>query len=203
MRLPALAATLLAALFVGGCASTVSPLYTKADAVNDPTIVGTWVSTAGDNQSTVHVDQGTVVHIEDSKNGSYELTVHTKSEDDTTYEAHLVKLGSASFADLLLTGYRHAGQDIDIPGGAVPLHQIVKYQIVGDDISVSLIDGDALGKSAKQPGFPLQFRGTKEGAGSEVGGDTVILTDTDQLRLYFSAHPTEIFGEAAHLKRQH
>lgn len=195
MRLPALAASLVAML-IAGCASTVSPLYSKTDAVTDPGIIGSWVSASKDNQSAIH--------IEKSKDDSCQITVYDpESDDDTTYEAHLVKLGSASFADLLLTGYRHAGQDIDIPNGAVPLHQIVKYQVAGDDLSVSLIDGDALEKSAKQPGFPLQLRGTKEGTGSEIAGDTIILSTTGDLRSYFSAHPADIFGDPSHFKRQH
>lgn len=195
MRLPALAATLLAALFVGGCASTVSPLYTKTDAVTDSAIVGTWISTDKDSPGTVH--------IEVKKNASYQVTVHDpKSDEDTTYEAHLVKLGSTSFADLLLTRFRHGGQDVTIPEGAVPLHQIVKYRVAGDDLSISLIDGDAFEKSAKQSGFPLQFRDTREGTGSQTG-DTVILSTTDEIRSYLSAHPANIFGEPGHFKRQH
>ncbi|HEV2421311.1 MAG TPA: hypothetical protein VGS59_06355 [Candidatus Acidoferrales bacterium] len=196
MRFPALAAGLLAAFAIAGCASTVSPLYSKTDAVTDPGILGSWVSTSQDNQGTVHVEK--------SKGDSYQITVHDpKSDDDTAYEAHLVKFGSASFADLLLTGYRHAGQDVDIPNGAVPLHQIVKYQITGDDLSVSVIDGDALEKAAKQPGFPLQLRGTKEGTDSQLAGDTVIISSTDDLRRYLSAHPADIFGEPSYFKRQH
>jgi hypothetical protein len=77
------------------------------------------------------------------------------------------------------------------------LHQIVKYQVTGDDLAVSAIDGDALDKSAKQPGFPLQLRDTKQS-----GGDTVILSTTEELRRYFSAHPADIFGEVDHFKRQ-
>ncbi|MFZ0641382.1 MAG: hypothetical protein WAN33_14035 [Candidatus Acidiferrales bacterium] len=189
MRLPALAATLLAAFFVGGCASAVSPLYLKTDAVTDPAIVGTWIGS--------DKDSGTV-RIEAMKEGSYQVTLHdAKSGDDAIYEAYLVKLGSASFADLLLTHYRHAGQHADLPTGVVALHQIVKYQVTGDDLAVSAIDGDALDKSAKQSGFSLQLRDTKQ-----QGGDTVILSTTEELRRYFSAHPADIFGEVDHFKRQ-
>ena len=189
MRLRSLAAMLLAAFVGSGCASAVSPLYTNTDAVTDPAIVGTWIG-GKDNQHTVQ--------IEKTSDSSYEVTVHdAKSGDNTLYEAHLVKLGSASFADLLLTNYRHAGQNVDLPWGAVALHEILKYQIAGDDLSCSIIEPDALKKSAKQPGFPLQFRDTKE------NGDTVILSTTDELRRYFSAHPADIFGEVDHLKRQH
>ncbi len=190
MRFPALVATVLTAFFVGGCASAVSPLYTKTDAVADPAIVGTWVG--GDKD-----DQGTV-RIEGMKDGSYQIDLHdAKSGDDTVYEAYLVKLGGVSFADLLLTDYRHAGQHADLPAGVVALHEIVKYQVTGDDLAVSAIDGDALDKSAKQPGFSLQLRDTKES-----GGSTVILSTTEELRRYFSAHPADIFGEADHFKRQ-
>jgi hypothetical protein len=190
MRRPVLIATALAAFFLSGCASTVSPLYTKADAVNDPALVGTWVG--GDND-----DHG-IVRIEKMKDASYQVTVHdAKSGDDSVYQAYLVKLGSASFGDLLLTNYRRDGKDVDLPAGVVALHEIVKYQVTGDNLSFSTIDGDALDKSAKQPGFPLQFRETVH------HGDTVILSTTDELRRYLSAHPADIFGEQQHFKRQH
>lgn len=190
MRLPALVASLLAVFFVGGCASAVSPLYLKTDAVADPAVIGTWIG-AGNNEHAI-------VHIEQMKNGSYQITVHdTESGDDSIYDANLVKLGGASFADLLLTSFRHAGQNVDLPGGVVALHQIVKYQITGDGLSFSVIDGNALDKSAKQPGFSLQLRNT-EG----TGGDTIILSTTDELRRYFSAHPSDIFEKPTVLHRQ-
>lgn len=190
MRLPSLAAMLLAAFFVGGCASAVSPLFNKTDAVSDPAIVGTWVGGDKDNQDTVQIER--------AKDGSYQVTVHdTKSGDDSVYEAHLVKLGDASFADLLLTNLRHAGQDVDLPWGAVALHQIVKYQVTANDLAVSLISDDALNNFAKQPGFPLQLGDTAQ------NGDTVILSPTDILRRYLSAHPADVFGDQEHFKRQH
>jgi hypothetical protein len=189
MRRPILIATLVAAFFVSGCASTISPLYTKTDAVTDPALVGTWV---GSDKN----DHG-IVRIEKMKDAAYQVTVHdAKSGDDSVYQAYLVKLGSASFADLLLTNLRHAGQDVDLPWGAVALHQVVKYHVSGDDLGVSPISDDALDNSAKQPGFPLQFRETVQ------HGDTVILSTTDELRRYLSAHPADIFGEQQHFKRE-
>jgi hypothetical protein len=191
MRVSALVATLLATLSAAGCASAVSPLYTNTDAVTDPALAGNWISTDQKNQSTVR--------IEKENDGSYLVAVHDqKSGDDSVYDTHLVKLGGVSFADLLLANYRHDGQDVDLPWGAVPLHEIVKYQISGDDLSVSSIDGDALDKAAKQAGFPLQMRDT-----ATSGGNTVILSTTPELRRYFSAHPADVFGQADHLKRQH
>lgn len=196
MRISALAGAVAAITLLCGCASTVSPLYTKTDAVADPAIVGTWVSNDQNNQGTVR--------IEKAKDGSYQVTTHEKnSGDEATYEAHLVKLGGASFADLLLTDYQHAGQSIDLPAGAIALHEIIKYQVGGDDLSYSAIDDDALRKFAKQPGFPLQFRETKPGDTKPLGGDTIILSRTSDLRGYFAAHPADIFGDAKHLTRQH
>lgn len=190
MRFPALAANLLAMFFIAGCASSVSPLYTRTDAVADPAIVGTWISNDQSDTGTVRVEKAT--------DGSYQVTLHDpKSGDDSVYDAHLVKLGSVSFADLLLTDYRHEGKNVGLPFGAVPLHEIIKYQISGDDLSVSSIDGNALDKAAKQAGFPLQLRDTEKS-----GGSTVLLSSTPELRRYFSAHPADIFGEFEHLKRR-
>jgi hypothetical protein len=190
MRISALLVAAIAVALLGGCASAVSPLYTNTDATTDPAIVGTWASNERDNQSTVR--------IEKTKDGSYRVTVHDqKSGDDSVYATHFVRLGRASFADLLLTNYRHTGQDMDLPAGAVPLHEIVKYQVTGNELSVSSIDGDALDKAARQAGFSLQLRHTEKG-----GGNTVILSTTPELRRYFSAHPADIFGTAEHLTRQ-
>ncbi|HEV2305455.1 MAG TPA: hypothetical protein VGR93_08050 [Candidatus Acidoferrales bacterium] len=191
MRFSVFAIAALGLCFASGCASTVSPLYTKVDAVTDPALVGTWI--------TQKQDEGqNIVHIAPVKDGSYQVTVHdTKSGDDAIYQAHLVGLNGESFADLLLMDYRHEGQSLDLPWGAVALHQIVKYSVAGDDLACSTIDDDALRKSAKQPGFPLQFRDT-----SGTGGDTVIVSTTDELRHYLSSHPAAIFGNAEHLKRQ-
>lgn len=190
MRISPFVVAAISLTLFGGCASAVSPLYTSTDAVADPAIVGAWVSTEKDNPSTVR--------IEKEKGGSYQVAVHDpKSGDDSVYDAHLVKLGGASFADLLLTDYRHEGQNVDLPAGAVPLHEIVKYQIAGDDLAVASIDGDALDRAARQTGFSLQLRDTEKS-----GGSTVILSTTPELRRHFSAHPADIFGELEHLKRQ-
>jgi hypothetical protein len=190
MRLPAVVATLLATLSVAGCASTVSPLYVKTDAVADPAIVGTWAGSDKNGSGTVR--------IEAIKDGSYQVSIHdNNSGDDAVYEAHPVKLGGASFADLILTKFHHGGQDVDLPWGAVALHEIVKYQLSGDDLAVSVIEDDLLTKSAKQSGFPLRVQDTAK------NGDTVILSTTGDLRRYLTAHPADIFGESEHFKRQH
>lgn len=195
MRFSGLVVAALAACFVAGCASSVSPLYTTSDAVSDPAVVGTWLGGDKNDQSTVRIAA--------NRNGSYEVTVHDlKSGDDSIYSAHLVNLGGKSFADLLLTDYRRAGQSADLPFGAVALHEIVQYQLKGEDLSVSAIDADALGKASEQPGFPLQIRATRENAGSETNGDTIILSNTGDLRRYFSAHPSDIFGKPTVLHRQ-
>jgi len=190
MRISALVVVAMAVALLGGCASAVSPLYTNTDGITDPAIAGTWVGNERDNQSTVRIEK-----LNDS---SYGVTVHDqKSGDDSVYDAHLVRLGHVSFADLLLTNYRHAGQDVDLPAGAIALHEIVKYQITGNELSVSSIDGDALAKAARQAGFSLQLRDTEKS-----GGSTIILSTTPELRRYFSAHPADIFGTAEDLTRQ-
>jgi hypothetical protein len=196
MRRLALLATVLCAVLVGGCASAVSPLYLKTDAVTDPAIIGTWTSSDKDDPGTIRIAK--------AQGFSYEISVtEAKSGTTTVYDAHLVELGGSSFADLFLTKFRQAGQDIELPAGAVALHQIVKYRVAGDDLYCSGIDGDALGEAAKQIGFSLELRDTEEGGAGEVGGSTVILSATKELRRYFSAHPADIFGEASQLKRQH
>lgn len=190
MRFPTLVATLLTATCVAGCASTVSPLYVKTDAVTDPSILGTWTGSDKNGSGTVRVEA--------ANGASYQVSIHDdNSGDEAVYEAHLVKLGGTSFADLILTRFHHDGKDVDLPWGAVALHEIVKYRLSGDDLAVSVIEDDPLTKLAKQPDFPLRVRDTAK------NGDAVILSTTDELRRYLAAHPAGIFGESEHFKRQH
>ena len=190
MRFSALFVAALAVYLVSGCASSVSPLYLKTDAVADPAIVGTWVG--------ADIDTSGTFRVEAMKGGSYQVSTHyNESRDEVVYEARLVKLGSASFADLIVTKLRHNGQDLDLPWGAVPLHEIVKYQVTGDDLAVFLISDDALSHSALLPGFPLRFQDT------EQDDNRVIISITDELRRYFSTHPAGIFSDPGHFKRQH
>ena len=191
MRLPIRAAVAICALVLGGCASSVSPIYTKSDSAEEPGVVGNWSSEKSDELENVRVEK--------DKGAIYKVTLHDKkSGTDSVYETHFLKIQNASFADLLITDYRHGADSIDLPFGAEPLHQIVKYQLAGDDLTIWAIDSDAFDKASKQPGFTLQFRLNKED-----NGDTIIISSTQEIRTYLAAHPLDIFGEATHLKRQH
>jgi len=184
-------AILLSVSALAGCASSIAPIYTKADAVDEPALVGNWSSEKSDELDKVRIGK--------DKDGLYKVTIHDqKSGTDSVYDTHLLKLQDASFADLLISDYRHGDAQIDLPFGAEPLHQIVKYRLSGDHLNIWAIDGDAFEKASKQPGFTLQFRTTKQDS-----GDTIIISPTDAIRAYLSSHPSDLFGDATLLKRQH
>lgn len=193
MRTPCCIAIALCALAAGGCASSVAPIYTASDSVEEPGLVGNWSS-----EKPNELDK---IRIEKDKGSKYKVTIHDqKSGNDSVYETHLLKLQNANFADLLISDYRHGEDQIDLPFGAEPLHQIVKYQLKGDDLTIWAIDGDAFDKASKKPGFSIQFgRNKRDGD----GGDPIIVSPTEVIRAYLSAHPSDIFGEPARLKRQH
>ena len=191
MRRLCFAAIALCVFALGGCASSIAPIYTKADSIDEPALVGNW--------SSEKLDELDKVRVEKDKDGAYKVTIHDqKSGTDSVYETHLLKLQDASFADLLISDYRHGNDQIELPFGAEPLHQIVKYRVNGDDLTIWAIDGDAFEKASKQPGFTLQFRTNKS-----EGGDTIITSPTDAIRTYLSSHPSDLFGDPTPLKRQH
>lgn len=189
MRISIVALLLLSAL-VAGCASSVSPLYTKADATDDPGLVGTWTSDKSDALDSIR--------IEKSKDGAYEAIVRdAKGGTEATYEMHVIKLGDNNFADLMLSNYTHGNDSVDLPMGAVALHQIAKYKLAGDELSVAFVDSDAFDKASKKDGFTIQFRSTKS-----ESGDVVIISATEQIRAYLASHPADIFGDPDVLKRK-
>jgi len=182
---------ILCVFCAAGCVHSISPAYVKSDAVEEPGLVGTWTSGKPDEQDDT-------VLVAKASNDPYKVTMHdSKSGNDAVYETHLIKLNGTSFADLLLVGLRHGSDEIELPIGVEPLHQIVKYKLEGDDLQFWGISGDAFERAAKQPGFPLQFRMTQE-----EHGDALLTSSTEQIRLYLTAHPSEIFGQPDHLKRK-
>ncbi|HET9402038.1 MAG TPA: hypothetical protein VFO34_13915 [Candidatus Acidoferrales bacterium] len=182
-------APLALSLFLAGCASSVAPLYTKSDAADEPGLVGAWTSDKSDALDSIR--------IEKSKDGYEAILRDAKGGAEATYEMHLIKLGDNSFADLLLSNYTHGNDSVDLPMGAVALHQIAKYKLAGDELSVAFVDGDAFDKASKKDGFTIQFRSTKN-----EGGDVVIISPTEQIRAYLASHPADVFGDPDVLKRK-
>jgi len=191
MRVRFVPLVLLCFVCLAGCVHSISPAYTKSDAVEEPGLVGTWTSGKPDEQNDT-------IRIERANNEPYKVTMHdSKSGNDAVYETHLTKLNGNAFADLLLVGFRHGAGEIELPIGVEPLHQIVKYKLDGDDLQFWGISGDAFESASKAPGFGLQFKMTQE-----KHGDALITSSTEQIRDYLAAHPSEIFGAPDHLKRK-
>lgn len=188
MRFPVLAAIVISVFSLGACAASVSPLYTKSDSITEPGLVGTWV---GDKpEDSFSIAQG--------KGAAYRLATHSAEDGtDAIYDVHLTKVNGASFADVFLDEFKRGDKGIDLPGGAVALHCIVKFQLAGDDLSVWLLDPDAIQKAAKSPGFPLRSSETEES-----GGTLVIFSPTNDIRGYLAAHPSDLFGDVQHFRRK-
>lgn len=189
MRFALAGCAALCAVFVSGCASSISPVYTKSDSFDEPGLAGTWASIKPDDHDQVRIEK---------RNGRYTITLtDAKENTESDYETHLFNLKGTTFADLLIVQVRRGSEELELPTGAVALHQIVKYKLDGDDLFISAIDGDAFEKASKTPGFGLEFRSTKY-----EGGDAVITSPTEKIREYLAAHPSDIFGEMDHLKRK-
>jgi hypothetical protein len=177
----------LVCLVLSGCSAySAHPLYTTQDAVVEPALEGTWVSTPPDKDE---------ISIQKSGEHEYSLTVPTSSEESVqTYKLNLVRLGNQLFADMFFDSETVQGKKIDTPIGSVSMHVIIRIEVTGDQLSYAILDQDALQKQNALEAAPLKLLSI---------GDALVITDeTDSLRHYISIHAADVFAKTDQLKRK-
>jgi hypothetical protein len=191
MRLRWLACWLLGCFWLGGCPSySLCPLYTEADAVTEPALEGTWMS--ADTQ-----EMGKISFCK-SQNGGYEFSVF---DPDTKirqrYDAELVRLAGQLFMDIKFTEETLNGVSVDSPIGVLPMHEIMKVRISGDELAFAGLEDDAIQKPNESGGSPLKYQLVNPGWFEQL----LITADTEDLRRYVAAHADEGFTDFGHLMR--
>jgi hypothetical protein len=191
MRLRWLAFFLLGSFWLGGCPSySLRPLYTKADAVTEPALEGTWMS--ADPQ-----EKGEITFCK-SQIGGYELSVF---DPDTkirqTYDGNLVRLGGELFMDIEFAEETLHGVNVDSPMGVLPTHEIMKLRISGDELAFAWLEDDAIQKPKESGGSPLKYQLVNPGLFQRL----LITADTEDLRRYVAAHADAGFTDFGRLKR--
>ena len=142
MRSLAFGLLLAALISAAGCASSVAPLYTKADTYDEPLLAGTWITP--DNPA---------IEVTGLGSGAYRLDVaHSDSDMEYIYTVHIVKLGGNLFGDMLFEDQRRNGQTVTTPAGLIGLHQIWKMDLSGDDLTCWLLDENVVEKAAQFAG---------------------------------------------------
>lgn len=114
---------------VAGCpARSIQPLFTEADAVFNPSLIGSWKS------------EGETYTFEKLKEKNYKLVIRSHSSNDSSlYVVMSGKIGSWWFLDsypLAGSGEHHF----------LPVHMITKMMLSGDTLRLASLEADWLSK---------------------------------------------------------
>lgn len=82
---------LLAALFTAGCVPSLNPLYTEADLITDPKLIGEWVDE----------EAGETWTFSNCEGHKYSLVHRNSDGRRSEYEARLVKIEEKLFLDII------------------------------------------------------------------------------------------------------
>jgi hypothetical protein len=188
MKPPLLLLIAFACLLLAGCPSySLYPLYTDQDAVSEPALEGAW--------SNSEVSDKKELVFQKSSDHEYDLTtVHPDTKVTQTYKVHLVRLGTQMFMDLIADDQTINGANLEAPIGTVPTHVILKVKVSGDDFAYATLEDEAVRKQHASGGAGLNYQ--------IVDGGVLLMTPTDALRPYISAHAEDLFSKFDHLKRK-
>lgn len=133
-----------AALLLASCIPSVTPLYTARDVVRDPRLPGVWQEAGGKEQPDTW-------KFAPSNDGAYQLTVTEKKGKQGKLAAHLFKLKSEYFLDLVPTDCNHATNQADLVAFAMfPGHLLFQVPELGPELRVAPVNFDWLQKYLEQ-----------------------------------------------------
>jgi hypothetical protein len=131
MRLASALACLVSLFALCGCVPSVQPLYTEADLIFEPAIVGDWADKSGNVAWTF------------AKAGPKDYTVTFIDDDGKkgVFSGHLVKVEGAQFMDLYPSELQ-VEQNGYYRGHFVPAHTFVRVQITDAGLKLSGLKPD-------------------------------------------------------------
>jgi len=136
-------AIVAAAILLAACIPSVNPFYTDKDVVFDPHLLGEWQ----DNENTNNPEMW---KFEQSTNNAFDLTV-TEEGKTGTFRAHLFKLNSEQFLDLIPTGVDYATNQAYLVGISMfPGHLLMRIGQTDPELKIGVCDYDWLEKYLKQ-----------------------------------------------------
>lgn len=163
---------LLSLLAACGPAFSIHPLFADKDVVFDAALLGTWTDPTGD---------GLPLIFERGDADSYEVItqLNDKTNVDSVFEMHLVKLGNRVFLDAVQTKNRIAGQEVGL-GLAVPAHILGQVSVEGNVLHMSLLDQEWMAKQLKAGKISIPHE--------DVDGDLVLTASTLELQKFVLEH---------------
>ena len=192
MKKPLLGLVMLASIFLAGCpVSDLHPLYKNGEDVVEPLLVGKWRPPDSSGNGYISFEKAT--------SGGYTMTLaDIDSGVSDQYEVHLVRLGGNLFGDLHFSSRSHNSKNVDMPIGVIATHMVVKLTVAQDDLGWATMDDDSLKSILKNDAASQK---PTLGNMAYDSDDSLVLGDTDTLRRYVTAHPTDGFSEGDHWHR--
>jgi hypothetical protein len=154
MRRITLPILIAAALLLGGCVFSVSPLYTAKDLVYDPALVGVWAKDEKD---------ATTWTFEKAGESGYKLVV-VQGQTSSPFVAHLVQLGEHRFMDLCPD--KSALEELKLmdlyKAGLIRGHLFLKVLQIKPALQMKVMDDGWLGKLLNRDPVALAHEETEE-----------------------------------------
>lgn len=189
MRALLLLCVAVCSLGMSGCGEvcSVNPLAKSEDAVDQPALVGKWVTGKSD-------DPDFCIERSDHQ-GLYNLVIFDpESKNAQLYLVRLVNLEDRLFMDIVFNKQVVGNTEASNPLGTIPHHVIVKVEISGNDLSYAPMDPDKVLKENERDYYPINHL---------MIDDLMLLTaSTEDLRQYISKHVDDVFSDSEYLTRK-
>ena len=162
-----------ALVVLGGCVPTLHPLYTDADLVFEPALLGCW-----------DADKGETWTFAKETDNSYTMTLVSNNKTGK-FTAHLLKLDNTLYLDLI-------PQKMDIDAAdfyqlyLYPVHVFMKVYQISPTLEMAVMDIDWLKKYLKENPDAIEY--TFAGKDNK---QPIITASTSELQAFVKAHAND------------
>ena len=165
------------ALLVAGCIPSLNPFYTAKDLVFAPELLGEWKAK---NES----DQPAQWQFEKLEDKAYKLTVTEDKAKKGEFTAHLFKIGTGQFLDIVPSKCDYDSSQADLIASAMfPGHLLLRVEQIGPELKMAPFDYDWLKKYLEE---------NPKAIGHREESDSIVLTAaTKDLQRFVLAHLAE------------
>ena len=172
-------------LILGGCVSSLHPLYTEKDLIFDPALLGEW--TADDGKATWAF----------TKNGEtqYQLVCADDEGKQGRFQVHLLKIEGRLFLDLFPMDDNDAKDDDFYKLHRVPAHTFMFVKQIQPTLQMAFLDPFQTRDYLKD--HPESIRHEK------IEHDRIVLTaQPKELQAFVLQHENDLFRKMDPLKRK-
>ncbi len=171
------------------CIPSVNPFYTEKDLITDPRLPGTWQDNETNGDSSVW-------KFEFDGTNAYNLTISESKGRTGEFSAHLFKLGSENFLDLIPLSCDYATNQAGLVGAAmIPGHLLMYVSSLSPTLHLALCDPDWLKKHLAKNPNTIAHR--------DYEGGIFLTADTRDLQKFVVKHlgKDELFSDGGDLTR--